>query len=539
MRRFVFADATTGLPSDLALDTARRVSIAGLGMGSIWAMFGLYRLIFGPDPRFQTAWDQFGDPMTVLEIALALVVAWAARRFRNHLHLVLGLGLGHEVVVCAGAAALTQWNPPLLGRGISWVCVAILAYPAIVPARPRTVFMVALIAAAMDPLFYLLAMNAGVTTLRPASELGWMFVPQFICAALAVIPARIVRQLGHAVREARDLGSYRLGERLGVGGMGEVYRASHRLLARPAAVKLIAPAFLRIVDGPAKLTVLERFRREASAAANLRSPHTIDLYDFGIAEDGSLYYAMELLDGIDLQELVETHGIQPPGRVIHLLSQACLSLAEAHEQGLVHRDIKPSNLMLCRMGTQVDFLKVLDFGLVKVETDGDAALTAPNVSAGTPAYMAPEAVDGVHDVDLQADLYALGCVAYWLLTGRPVFEGKSSMAVLIKHLSEAPAPMASTGAVVPHDLERVVFGCLEKAPAHRPASAQALDEALRSCVDAGGWTTKDADTWWNAHGPPTLAGAPGKRRPPSPSSEDRTDTDPQIRQTQSVDGEQR
>jgi len=336
----------------------------------------------------------------------------------------------------------------------------------------------------------------------------WAFLPTYICALLAVIPASIVRKLGRAVRQARELGNYRLGERLGEGGMGEVYRASHRLLARPAAVKLISPAQLGARDANGQQLLAERFRREASAAASLRSPHTIELYDFGVAADGTLYYAMELLDGIDLQTLVEDHGPQPPGRVIHLLRQACLSLGEAHRRGLVHRDIKPSNLMICRMGTEVDYLKILDFGLVKVETPADAKLTAPEVTAGTPAYMPPEAIDGVATLDHRADLYALGCIAYWLLCGRPVFQGSSALAILVKHGREPPPPMSGGVAPVPEDLQALVMACLEKDPDRRPGDALALEKALAACVGADAWTADHAAAWWARHRPESPDGPP-------------------------------
>jgi serine/threonine-protein kinase len=248
--------------------------------------------------------------------------------------------------------------------------------------------------------------------------------------------------------------------------------------------------------------VQERFRREAWAAASLRSPHTIELYDFGVANDGTLYFAMELLEGIDLQQLVDEFGPQPPGRVIHILRQACLSLAEAHDRGLVHRDIKPSNLMLCRMGPQVDFLKVLDFGLVK--TDGPAAdtqLTAPDVTAGTPAYLPPEALDGVATLGHHADLYALGCVAYWLLAGRPVFTGSSAIQVLLKHGRETPGPMIGSRGPVPGDLEALVRQCLEKQPDARPRNALTLERALAACGAAADWTADDGLEWWARYRP--------------------------------------
>jgi serine/threonine protein kinase len=217
--------------------------------------------------------------------------------------------------------------------------------------------------------------------------------------------------------------------------MGEVWRATHRFLARPAAIKLIQPEMLGdVTQAPAQLLV-QRFRREAHAAAMLRSPHTIQLYDFGVASDGTFYYVMELLNGMDLQTLVSEHGPLPPARAIHILAQVCESLAEAHERGLVHRDIKPANIQICRMGRECDFVKVLDFGLAKSEMPSMAepGLTAPNIVAGTPAYLSPETALG-EAVDHRTDVYSCGCVAYWMLTGRQVFQAQNAMQMIAHHI---------------------------------------------------------------------------------------------------------
>lgn len=491
--------------SDLLPDVGRRVSVAAATFATVWAVVALManitRRTMGSLAGNEVAWDLFGNQLAAALIAVSLLLAYGARRLRHRPDLVLGLGLGYEVVGAVAVAALSQWNPPLVGRGISWNCMMILVFPAIVPARPGPVLLTSLIAASADPVLYMLARHAGVADPPLPGQLAvWMFLPSYICAILAVIPASLVRRLGHAARKARDLGSYRLGELLGRGGMGEVYRASHRLLARPAAVKLISPDLIGR-DEDSRETMIARFHREAASAASLRSPHTIGLYDFGIAEDHTFYYAMELLDGINLHTLVRTHGPVEPARAVYLLRQACISLAEAHRHGFVHRDIKPSNLMICRMGTQVDFVKVLDFGLVKVEENADTALTGPNVAAGTPEFMAPEAVHGVGMVDHRADLYALGCVAYWLLSGRPVFKGSTAIAVLLKHVSEAPPPLDSPFGPVPDDLAAVVTRCLSKNPEHRYADALALERALAACEVAGGWDQDQGTAWWSANYP--------------------------------------
>jgi serine/threonine-protein kinase len=280
--------------------------------------------------------------------------------------------------------------------------------------------------------------------------------------------------------------------------MGEVYRATHRMLARPAAIKLIRPEMLAGGGEDAQLAV-RRFRREAEAAANLRSPHTVEIYDFGVTEDATLYFVMELLDGLDLDTLVKEHGPLPPARVIHIVQQVCDSLEEAHARGLVHRDIKPANIHVGRVGMQDDFVKVLDFGLVKPASVslGDPTLaTAAGLTPGTPAYMAPEMALGER-IDGRADLYALGCVAYFLLTGKLVFEGDNLIQVVVKHLHEPPVPpSARVELPIPAALDAVVLACLVKSPADRIRSAAELRRALGS-VSLPPWGDEQAAGWWS------------------------------------------
>jgi serine/threonine-protein kinase len=288
--------------------------------------------------------------------------------------------------------------------------------------------------------------------LSPAARADWLtfdaltvFVSNYV---FVLASATLSGILGHMVwsaqQEARRLGSYKLEELLGRGGMGEVWRATHQLLARQAAIKLIRPEALG-GNAETRQIAMARFEREAQTTASLRSPHTIAVYDFGVSDTGAFYYVMELLVGYDEQELVERFGPLPAERVVHLLVQVCDSLSEAHAVRLVHRDIKPSNIHVCRYGRQADFVKVLDFGLVKrVRTLEDdptqLQLTAPHEISGTPAFMAPEQVLGSSDTDARTDLYAVGCVAFWLLTGRTVFQGSTAMKVLTQHVHEAPLP---------------------------------------------------------------------------------------------------
>ena len=267
------------------------------------------------------------------------------------------------------------------------------------------------------------------------------------------------------LREGPKFGSYTLVRQLGAGAMGEVWLAKHSLLARPAAVKLIRKQAME-VDPEQQDALRARFQREARSTAGLRSPNTVELYDFGISEDGSFYYAMEYLTGLDLQRLVEMHGALPPARAIHLLAQACLSLAEAHEAGLVHRDIKPSNLFTCQLGTVRDVLKVLDFGVVRLTQGEDHLVTATGQLSGTPASMAPELVQGA-PADPAADIYGLGCVAYWLLTGKPVFEAPNAMALMMHHVTKTPEPPSAHDSSIHAALDEIVLRCLAKNPEER------------------------------------------------------------------------
>lgn len=319
-----------------------------------------------------------------------------------------------------------------------------------------------------------------------------------------------------AAAEAQDLGSYRLVSRLGAGGMGEVWRAEHRLLARNAAIKLIR------TEGDTGPEAQERFRREAQTLATLRSRNTIELFDYGVTDDGMFFYVMELLDGMDLETLVTRFGPQPPARVCSLLMQACSSLAEAHAAGLVHRDIKPANLYLCRAADEVDVLKILDFGLVRslgdAETTGPSSLedlekeldsesvplsklTAAGVLMGTPDYMAPEQILS-HETDGRADIYALGCVAYYVLTGKVPFPDKEQIALLLAHLQEAPRPLEGRVPGLPPEMAQLIMRCMAKAAADRPPSASVIKHELMAIqFPDNAWTQEAALEFWDLNVP--------------------------------------
>ena len=320
-----------------------------------------------------------------------------------------------------------------------------------------------------------------------------------IATGLAYISARRVYGLSRALSRARKVGAYELTERLGKGGMGEVWRARHQMLARPAAIKLIRSDRTTGTSASDAEYYLERFQREVQATASLRSPHTIEIYDYGITPDRSFYYVMELLDGEDLDGLIKKHGPMPPARVIHILRQICHSLAEAHEAGLVHRDIKPANVFLCRQGRDVDYVKVLDFGLVKQIQQMEAAhLTQVGTFAGTPAFGSPEAAAGkVNELGPASDIYSVGCVAYWLLTGETVFKATGAMEMLASHIRDEPVPPSErTDLELPAELDEVILRCLEKDPASRVATADELDDLLAPLQKVYPWPVAEARAWW-------------------------------------------
>ena len=280
--------------------------------------------------------------------------------------------------------------------------------------------------------------------------------------------------------------------------MGEVWRAGHNLLRREAAVKIIRPEMIDPGRSEGERTLL-RFEREAQATAALRSPHSIDLYDFGVTDDGTFYYVMELLDGIDLETMVGKYGPQRSERVAFLLEQACHSLADAHAAGLIHRDVKPANIFACRMGLDHDFVKVLDFGLVKrrrEDLSDDPLITDERTIQGTPAYMSPEMIRG-GEIDGRSDLYSLGCVGWWLLTGRFLFEGKKAMEILVRHASDEPEPPSVYAELpVEPELEKIVLRCLAKEKEDRPASAEELGRSLAAIPFGNRWTRARAREWW-------------------------------------------
>jgi serine/threonine-protein kinase len=448
-------------------------------------------------------WPLPGNAFAVAGLALSVGLVIVAGKLSHRPNLLLDVSLIFQILTAMLIGMMNQWNPSFETVGVSWICIIILAYPAIAPNTPGKILAASLTAASMDPLGLAVAELRGAEYDATAISVVWSFIPNYLCALVAVIPAHIIRGLGREARKARELGSYKLGDELGRGGMGEVYRAEHRLLARQAAIKLIRPELLGAQDPDTAHIMVERFKREAQAAATLRSPHTIELYDFGVTEDGAFYYVMELLDGVSLEDMVKRFGPIESERAVYLMRQVCLSLAEAHESGLIHRDIKPSNIFASRMGMQVDFAKVLDFGLVKAqESKGETLLTQRGMTTGTPAYMAPEMALGDVELDGRADIYALGCVFYWMLTGQLVFEADSPLRMMHRHVSDTPDPPSTRTEIrIPRELDALILECLEKEPEKRPPTAVALAMRLDAIASGDPWTERRAWQWWTKHFP--------------------------------------
>jgi eukaryotic-like serine/threonine-protein kinase len=497
---------TSRLPDDLLAEQVERLAafsgvIAGLWTFGIVMDTVLVPLILRIQPP---RWD---IPLEISGIAISAAMYWYVRR-ANHPHEIKVMaGLGYMIANAVGVAVLNVLAMGTTlpeGPQVSWIAVLILVFSMIAPAKPVQMLAASLVAASMDPLVTWIAYLRGWPALPPLTTLIH-YLPNYICAVIAMVPSHVYHRLGRRLREAQELGSYQLIELLGHGGMGEVWRARHRLLARDAAIKLVRPEVLGAGSGADARVVLRRFEREARATAALTSPHTIHVFDFGVTKEGNFYYVMELLSGRDLESFVRDFGPMPAERAMFLLRQVCHSLADAHARGLVHRDIKPANIYVCRMGLEYDFVKVLDFGLVKYRnrSSGHQTLaTMDSHTTGTPAYMAPEIILGEADVDRRADVYSLGCVAYYLLTGQLVFEAETPMKMLMQHVQAIPLPPSQrTELPIPPDLDAMVMACLEKDPNKRPQNAEELLGVARACRSCESWNNELARHWWQTYLP--------------------------------------
>jgi eukaryotic-like serine/threonine-protein kinase len=496
------------LPEDLLRQASRRLEIITLIGAALWVLGpALGHLALRATNPEDSRWRQFMplDAIALLSIGVSLALFAYLRTGQRRPARVLDLALLYMVAVAFDIGVMMHLGPPAASAAdgapmITWIGPVILMFAAIIPTSPWKMLAAGFVAASMNPIGMLVGRALGHYSFEGLVAPLAMHYPDYLLLGVGVVISHVVTRLGQQVSREREMGSYRLGDLLGRGGMGEVYLATHRMLARPAAIKLLRPEMLAGGDGSRAQLAAARFRREAEAAARLRSPHTVELYDFGVTQEGTLYLVMELLDGVDLETLVRRHGPLPAARVIHILRQVCESLEEAHRAGLVHRDIKPANIHVGRVGLEHDFVKVLDFGLVKSVAGGDeSVVSGAGLTPGTPTYMAPETAQG-GEVDARADLYSLGCVAYFLLTGRVVFEGDTAIQVILKHLEQRPVPPSRWSASpLPPALEQTILACLAKRPADRPRSAAEVAERLEAAV-TGTWSQEEAAQWWDARG---------------------------------------
>jgi hypothetical protein len=506
MRTMFAPGSTGGMESDPALEPSevgghtllqRRLALFGKVLVVQSILYWLiYAVIWGPTVGFRQSLGHIASWDVVLLTAI-YALYWVAARGRPRSTPVLvatdiagslAIGIDNVWLMLGDLGTISGVFENLIG----FICILLLR-ALIVPSTVKRTLLCGLL-------------MCGPTILGVAfgshrfdhQALSWITMVGFsvnwsiIALIFSGVASAVLYGLRRDVRDARRLGQYTLGEKLGEGGMGVVYRASHAMLRRPTAIKLLADG------GEASLV---RFEQEVQLLAGLNHPNIVTVHDYGRTANGSFYYAMELLEGMDLEKLVATDGPQPPGRVIHLVRQAARGLDEAHGIGLVHRDIKPANVFACRRWGEPDAVKVLDFGLAKNNAGPSTAVTAQNVVLGTPLYICPEALKSGDLVEVRSDIYSLGAVAYYLLTAEPVFSGGSIVEVCAKHLHSVPVPPSERlGRAVPADLEAIVLRCLAKSPTDRFSSATELERALAACAAAGDWSAERAREWWQRHG---------------------------------------
>jgi serine/threonine-protein kinase len=477
----------------------------------------------------EESWARAAGQVSLILLGLTLALALACQYLRKGrrptiaLHLIESAGTVLGAAVLASIVHLIPEDVPApveVGLILTTV-LALVSRAAVVPSGHLRTLVVGLLAT-LALTVRLWERGAGIDPQEdPVAHYFWIPAAAWgvIFTIVTMVVSRVIYGLQQRVREAMQLGNYTLEDKLGEGGMGVVYRARHAMLRRPTAVKLLLPE-------KAGEVAVARFEREVQLTARLTHPNTVTVFDYGRTPEGVFYYAMELLEGASLEDIVAVDGAQPPGRVIQILHRVAGALSEAHVMGLIHRDIKPANIFLCAQGGEIDVPKVLDFGLVKeVSGGGGVGLTLANILTGTPLYMSPESIRGLDNMDGRSDLYALGAVGYYLLTAAHVFEGNTLVEICGHHLHTVPDPPSRRlGGPVPADLEALLLQCLEKEPARRPESAAAVRERLRRCAAYGEWNAQRARSWWRDNasrlqarqnplaGPgesdPTLAGPP-------------------------------
>jgi eukaryotic-like serine/threonine-protein kinase len=485
------------LSSDVLADARRRLRIGSLACLGAFAVVLVGHLLL-----VQLGWSHL-HPIHVTATLIGAAVACGFYLLAGVQQLsaesLLNLGLLLQWQLCFSMSNMELRGPDPRDPhdfGVSIVCIIVVLAPILVPAPPWKTLLIALLCALSGPLAYSRLTGSDYPqTLRAYFNL---YAVSGVAALLSLAPAYVLRRMREELQEAQAFGSYQLVTRLGKGGMGEVWSAKHRLLARPAAIKLIGRD-LGNGNAPTDPVMLKRFEQEVQATALLSNPHTTTIYDYGMAADGTFYYVMELLQGGDLASFAAEHGPLGPARTVFILCQVLDSLEEAHAAGLVHRDVKPENIYLCRLGLRGDWVKVLDFGLALLtKVPAEARLTMSETVQGTPAFMSPEQALQ-KEVDGRADLYSVACLGYWLLTGKAVFDAQNAVEHVIHHASSAPPRLSARGAPdVGAELESLLLACLEKQPELRPASAAEFRHRLLQCPLRDCWTQADADRWWSA-----------------------------------------
>jgi serine/threonine-protein kinase len=493
------ADSRWEATGDVARESRWRIRAAA-GLGSAAYTFFLVAEGSGVlhDAPLERAVDLTHDIAGATLCALMfLLTLWGRIRDRH----VLTLALVLELLISALISLMNTWAGYLHSGhlpGLTWVVPIMLLFALLVPAPPRELFLVSSACAATMPLG-IAALAANGRVLARAPDYWASSLAAIVGLGLAVVAARTLYGARREVAAAQRMGGYELVRLIDQGGMGAVWEARHLMLARPAAVKLILGERLQAA-AEAREAVVQRFTREAQITASLRSPYTVQLFDFGVTSDGALYYAMELLQGMNLEHYLGRHGALEPRRAVHWLRQICHSLGEAHASGLTHRDLKPSNLLVCHYGREHDFVKVLDFGLARRSAAADEPkLTRQGAWLGTPGWMAPEQIFA-GAVDARTDLYALGCVAYWLLSGERLFETDEQAELLRLHAQGEPVRLAERAhQPIPPALEAVVMACVAKDAGARPRDADEVSARLAASVPGEPWTSADAEAWWNAN----------------------------------------
>jgi eukaryotic-like serine/threonine-protein kinase len=442
---------------------------------------------------------------------LLFVVWWLCRGRARSLSLLQTLDAALTIVLCTGWALLGVRAPATEAIEFSILLATtytLIVRSVIVPSTFQRTLAVSAPSIVPTVVFFFVRGAPFLADRRAETHQRFLLFSVLWCLVsmfTAALNSRQLYGLRQRIREVHRLGQYTLEEKIGEGGMGVVYRATHAMLRRPAAIKLLLPERAGEKD-------LARFEREVQLTSRLSHPNTISIFDYGRSAEGVFYYVMEFLDGFDLERVVESEGPLPAARAIRILVQASGALAEAHALGLIHRDIKPANIILTERADEPDVVKVVDFGLVKTLQNSPGELQVTNVDAitGTPMYLAPEAIAAPDSMDGRADLYALGAVGYFLISGQHVFDAANVVEMCSKHLLDIPVPPSRrVDARVPPDFEALVMSCLEKSPDARPQSAEALRDALLACVDAGRYDLAEGRAWWRERGA-TLRARPSK-----------------------------